>query len=426
MILRALVLLLVLVSAASGQTVNSIIGFETGDANEIVTLGASAAIVTSPVITGAYSLQQAATQSTLTQGLSATQIGVRWQMQDPTPTTAITNLLTIEGAGGVDLNVITAVTGVIKISGGTQCASIAATLGSTQIGTGTRTFQLVLDQAAGGVAKLWMDGNLEINITHSLACTDTTFQTVKVVGLASPNQLIFDDFLIQSGSTAQPPAGHELTRQGTTGTPTDNAWGTKTCASCSGSTCAGSCATGTSCCAWSETPFGTAKLCSTTTANAQGVLVAPFNATQTGHGSETIGSSDTVNACKVVTVAKVSNAATTGMSIRRRLNGANTDTVQSSFSTSDKFFTDCCWTPGTTTFLNSAEMGLTITSGTRTWTAEELWMMCDVQTTTTTTTTATTTTTTTLATGGGFGVIYLSYDLPGCGCNEGESCCDRP
>lgn len=168
----------------------------------------------------------------------------------------------------------------------------------------------------------------------------------------------FDDIAIDD--TSYPGAGQIIARQGKTGTPTYDAW-TKNGA-----------ATATLC--WSDTPFSAATNCSDAIlSDAQTMLVAPFSATQTGHGTEVIGTTDTVNACKVALIAKESTAGT--MKIRRRVNSTDTDTAINT-TTSDAYYDDGIWTT-TVANLDLLEAGAVSQSGSLTTTVEDVWAMVD-------------------------------------------------
>ena len=103
------------------------------------------------------------------------------------------------------------------------------------------------------------------------------------------------------------------------------------------------------------------------------MLVAPFSATQSGHGSEVIGAGDTINACKAAAIAKTAVAG--NMDIRRRINGADTD-VTVTLTTSDAYYDGGIFTT-TTALLDSAEIGVKNDLIATLETVEDMWLMVD-------------------------------------------------
>jgi hypothetical protein len=407
---RWLALLLVLFLAGpANPAVVYFTGFETGDASEVVSLGASSSVQGGTVLSGAYSLKQASASTSLFAGLTgATQIGIRQRFQIHTAAVLYLAQFFNPGTATVFGNVGTQADGILAWNPSSTpdfCGqSISNSVGTTPVSLDTpHLLYLVVDLAAGGALQVWLDGSLEIDTTHPTVCTQSAISYL-VSGRAAPDELYYDDVLIQTGDTTQPPLGQVIARQGTEGTPTYTG-GTKascTCASAAGETCIGTCANNSACCDWSQTPVGTTENVTVTgtssVAGKQSVLVASFAATQTGHGSETLDTANgTVNACQTLTIAKRGSgsapsntcmgASTDLYCLIRRLNGADSWTGMA-LTTGDLAYNDCCWTPGANSYLTSAEMGIAHGVGTgRVITAEDLWMMCDYANTTTTTTT---------------------------------------
>jgi hypothetical protein len=175
----------------------------------------------------------------------------------------------------------------------------------------------------------------------------------------------YDDVMICD--TAYCPLGRTLARQGTAGSPTYDAW-TKN--SCTGGTIDG---------CWSNTSFSTASNATSSTASdAQTTTLHSFGTTQTtspasDHGSQVFSTTDTVNACAVAMVGKVASAS--DVSIRRRINGSDTDTAKT-LTTSDAYYTDGIWTAPVAQ-INSMEIGAVHGSGVNLATVEDMWVMCD-------------------------------------------------
>lgn len=219
---------------------------------------------------------------------------------------------------------------------------------------------MALAQAAGGAIKVWVDGTLDINITHTTDVTATPIDNFTLNGAATPNEYFFDDIRIDTGTLTPPGAGQIIARQGLTGAPTNNAW-TKTGAA-------------TSALCWSDTPFSTATNCnSATSAAAQTMLVEKFSITQTGHGTQVVGAGDTVNAAKTAVIAKEATAG--GGSIRRRVNGTDTDTAKSP-ATTDAYLDDGIWTT-TVANLDLLEAGYVKSADANLTTVEDVWVIVD-------------------------------------------------
>lgn len=347
------------------QVVRYICGFETGDASEITVLGAGSAVQTSVVRTGAYALQVGSSFCTINAlaFLAATQSVIRVYYQSPALPGAALNIITERPtAGGTRLFL------ALNASNGIQVADNGATLGLVTT-AGTATFspnqwyriEMAFDLAAGGAIKVWVDGVLDINTTHSSDVSAATTGTYSLFGRASPNQPFYDDIRIDTGGIAPIGAGQIIARQGLTGTPAYDTW-TKTGA-----------ATAALC--WSDTPFSAATNCnSAVSAAKQTMLVAPFSATQSGHGIETIGASDTVNAVKTAMIVKTVSGDATGQ-ILRRVNGVDTATTFTD-TAADVYHDDGIWTT-TPANLDLLEAGLIHGNNTRVTTVEDVWVIVD-------------------------------------------------
>lgn len=249
-----------------------------------------------------------------------------------------------------------------------QVSDSAATLGlSTTSGTASFNtgqwyrIEMALDLTAAGVVKVWVDGALDINVTHSNDVSATTTGSFRLFGVVAPNELFFDDIRIDTGGVAAIGAGQIIARQGKTGTPTYDTW-TKT-----------GLATAALC--WSETPFSATNNCnSAVSAAKQTMLVEKFSITQSGHGTQVVGASDTVNACKVALIAKTVSGDATGQ-ILRRINGTDTGTVFTD-TASDVYYDDGFWTT-TVANLDLLEAGLIHGNNTRVTQVEDVWVIVD-------------------------------------------------
>lgn len=167
-----------------------------------------------------------------------------------------------------------------------------------------------------------------------------------------------DDLIL--GDSAYIGEGGCIARQGKAGAPTYDSFtknGAATAALC-----------------WSDTPFSTGTNCtSIVNGGAQTMLTESFSVTQSGHGNQILGPGAAINACKAAIVGKV--AVASSHSIRRRLNGADTDTAKS-VTTSDAYYDDGVWTD-TLGNLNSAEIGVLHGADVNLLTIEDVWLMVD-------------------------------------------------
>jgi hypothetical protein len=128
---------------------------------------------------------------------------------------------------------------------------------------------------------------------------------------------------------------------------------------------------------WNDTPFNAGDYCVGDTNNTQQTAhIAAFDATQSGHGSDTIAAADTINAVKVGMVAKRSNGGATTHEIRRRVNSVDTDTAIS-LTTADLYYEEGTYWTDTLTNLNGMEAGGDRGSGGRDFQIEDLWVFVD-------------------------------------------------
>ena len=127
---------------------------------------------------------------------------------------------------------------------------------------------------------------------------------------------------------------------------------------------------------WNDTPFSATDFCSSSTSGAaQTAIMEDFSITQTGHGSETIGSGATINACKVAIVAKAA-VPTMPADIRRRINGADNDSAITITSTSDLYYETPVFTT-TPANLDIAEVGVVHGANTNLYTVEDVWLLVE-------------------------------------------------
>lgn len=178
-------------------------------------------------------------------------------------------------------------------------------------------------------------------------------------------KIYIDDIAISD--TAFPSVnGKCLCRQAKAGTPFYNGW-TKT-----GGTTVDLC--------WADTPVNTTKFCVPTVAGAQTGLIS-FATTQTGHGTATIGASDTINGIKVIINGKKGSGAARTHAVRFRYNAADNDSADwTAITTSNQFF---IYVPPiaspTVALLNASEAGAVQGTGTlaSAFTVNDVWVVVD-------------------------------------------------
>jgi hypothetical protein len=229
---------------------------------------------------------------------------------------------------------------------------------------------VIYDMASGGVGQVYVNGVLDINSTHTGTTGNVVTMRVHGIQGGTPTgNLRYDDFLCTTG-LVQPPDGRVIVRQGVAGTPLHNSW---TTVNCSGGidTC------------WSNTPMTTvsnAHSTSTTSALEQTMKVWPFSTVQSGHGTETLQGSTTVNAVQIAMVARTSNAASggNGISIRRYVGGVLVGDYPVTLTTADAFIKSPIFTE-TVPNLDLYEIGVLkpATGVALDQTVEDMWVLVD-------------------------------------------------
>jgi hypothetical protein len=159
--------------------------------------------------------------------------------------------------------------------------------------------------------------------------------------------------------------GQCIARQGKSGTPTYGAW-TKTSSQTIDQV-------------WNATPFSATNNAAATAANqAQTMLVESFSGTQSGHGTETLSASDTINKAKAAIVGKRGTGGGQTHKVRFRYASADNDSADwTDIATSDKYF-QFVSTPSSLTDLNGSEVGgVQGAGGSQLFTIEDAWAMVD-------------------------------------------------
>src|ERR1700730_6422761 len=250
-------------------------GFETGDGSELNSLGAGASVQTGTIRTGNYALSAGTSAvSTLVAGLNLATATARFYFYNTGTPGADNNIWRCARSDGTSLYVLRFSTNnKIKIVDGNATSGITTTEGSTVISANTcARIEGAFDVSAGGLAQIYVNGNQDINITHSNGVSNIDQYGV------TPSGYYYDDILVMAG-TIPPGAGQCIARQGKSGTPTYDQW-TKNGAP-------------TAWQVWSETPFNATNNCTNAVSgNAQTMLVAPFSVAQAGHGDQIVSSLD--------------------------------------------------------------------------------------------------------------------------------------
>ncbi len=335
-------------------------GAETGSISEAVTLYGTPNISTSTVRSGTYSYETNGSNTCFYSNAaytSTTSMYTRAYMYF-TALPSVSNVIiqTVAGSTGVstlELNTDGSLTAKIGASSGTVVGTSSTTLSPN---TWYRIDFKTIVSSTVGVIEVRV--NDSVVITGSNLNTGTSAITAAVYGPRLTTQDIFWDDIIENDS-GYVPDGKIIARQPIVGTPTYDSW-TKT---------------GTAP-YWADTPANTANSATSVSGtDAQTELIGSFSTTQSGHGTETIGSGDTINDMVVTYDQKVGTGKSGSDYMRQRVGGTDTDTLVS-LSTSDAYYQGPITTP-TLTNLNSMEAGGNFSGTGALYTIEDLWVMVD-------------------------------------------------
>lgn len=348
-------------------------GAETGDIKEFgLTSGTAPTAVTTPKRTGAYAykLHGTSTESRLAQTLAnLTSAYSRMYLYvdvttNPSPASLAHATIAYECATDeFSLRSTISTAGVFQLQ---LNSALLGNIGSAFTLVNKQWYLIemkVIISATVGIMEWKLDG--VVKATQSSLNTGTNpinqFRVRSLIDNTGVMDLYFDDLAVSDSDYLG--SGGSVARQGKAGTPTYDAFtknGAATAALC-----------------WSDTPFSTATNCTdSTAADAQTMLTESFAVQQSGHGCEILNDSQTVNACKAAVVAKI--AVGSNHSIRRRLNGADTDTAKT-LTTTDAYYDDGIWTD-TLANLNSAEIGMLHGADANLLTVEDAWLIVDTTT----------------------------------------------
>lgn len=350
-------------------------GFETGGKSELGGTPQGTSVVQGTTVrTGAYAikLQGGSYVETVT-GLNLSTFFFRGYVNPDGSPSAQSYLFGV--ASSSDSDIIT-----VHLNTDRTLTAINRSSGTVTLGTGTaviptNTWTLfevkVVISAGSGIVEIKIGGSIDQTYTgltnNAKGNIDRAELENTKAGSGDPGiNVYFDDCAIDNAAYCG--AANIIARQIKAGTPTYDTW-SKTSSQTIDQV-------------WSETPFSatnSANSGSISTALAQTGLTASFSSTQTGHGSETIGASDTINAVKVGAVAKTSATTSSGGlgAVRQRLNGSDTD-ANVTITTSDAYYEGAIFTD-TLTNINASEIGWNkrASSAARTHTVEDVWMQVE-------------------------------------------------
>jgi hypothetical protein len=220
----------------------------------------------------------------------------------------------------------------------------------------------VYDAGLNGVGKIYVNGVLDVNTTH----TGTNGAITIVAPGGSAGGTTIDDVRCDDGLSVVPD-GKVITRTGKAGTATDTGF------TLSGCTTIDEC--------WSETPPSTTKTAnsgSTTSAVAQTMLLHGFSTTQTGFGSETLTGSEILTVGFLACIAKTSLTTSGGNAgnLRWYINGAGpTDTAKTINTVDHGYKSSYATTPPSVANLDLMEIGWKkdASAAARTQTVTDCW-----------------------------------------------------
>jgi hypothetical protein len=343
-----------------------LLGGETGDLSEIpVTSAGNAidAVVFNSAGGGAYAYKETGTTGIyLATGLSLAHGFFKFYFRFDTDTTPGSQVFYQVSNWDDGTNLIAGVYITERIDGTFSfytINSLGSLVDETVITIAKNTwYRIEIDLTIGsstGAIKLYLDGVQKVSLTSQNFGANNITQWGACNNINNAGRSFwFDD--IEADDAALPGAGYVIARQFKLGTPTYDTWVESS---------------GTIDTVWSETPFSAASNATSSTLNdAQTALVAPLSSPQTGHGTGSIGSNDTINGAKAALVGKAASGS--AASIRRRVGGVDTDTAIT-FTTSDAYYETAVFT-ATFNNLSNAEVGVLQGANAVLQTVEDAWL----------------------------------------------------
>jgi hypothetical protein len=356
--------LLLLVPSLAFAAVTKVIGFEHGAREEGTTTSTAISVVESPTArSGRYSLLVALPDTssvhsfTVTAGASSATIGFGFRLA-AYPAVGVTSyvLRTASGSGirlGVDS------TGHLVLTPPTGSSSTS----TTTIGLNAWYYIELTHTTTSITVKL--DGVQIFNPTGLTAYTVTgTYELGRVITPSTAISFYYDDIVTSdAGFVGQARA---IARQGKTGTPTYAQFLFTSCATIEG--------------CWSDTPVNATIYAATnvSTLRRQTMLLWQFDQTQTGHGTQIIGGSDSILGCKQSGYVQWSSGSATTFNHLRRVSSTDTTVAITGLANNASTYNE---TPpfavADLTTLNAYEIGLERGSGGgKNVRGNDLWMSC--------------------------------------------------
>jgi hypothetical protein len=202
------------------------IGFETGNASEINTLGTNATVQNTVVLSGAYSLKQEGTASVISTGHALASWAFRFHVRF---TGGWYNRSLFEFRSASSTTIWTLDVDASQLLRVTQVASIGLTqsVGVTPLELDkSYSIKVAFAGASSGLLKVWLSdglpaGQAEIDVTHSSSASN--LERVVVNWSTTGNNVYLDDLALFN-TADRPPDGKVAGRQGRWLAPTYDAW----------------------------------------------------------------------------------------------------------------------------------------------------------------------------------------------------------
>ena len=343
-------------------------GAETGSISETATPGGGCSVQTANVRTGAYAYRCTSTNAFFDFIIysKATMFFRFYAYILANPAATNTFFQLINGSTGL-LTLRLTSTGKVQLILGASAGTVLATsTNSIPLNTWFRIeVKIICGTSSNGTLEVKIYDASE-NLLETLTSTGKTTAAATVTGAGygfrtAAQQIDFDD--IAEDDAAYCSAGRIIVRQPKTGTPTYNAW-TKT---------------GTDP-YWADTPFNTANRATSVNSgipSRQTKLISAFDTTQTGHGNQTIGVNDTINAAGIYYVAKRGTGTAATYAMNFIYNSVLTENAVL-LITSDDYYYSHITSSLTLALLNSMQAGgKQTTAGSVLMTIEDLWVIVD-------------------------------------------------
>ncbi len=350
-------------------------GAETGSISETATPGGGCSVQSTNVRTGAYAYRCTSTNAFFDFIIysKATMFYRFYAYILANPAATNTFFQLINGSTGL-LTLRLTSTGKVQLILGASAGTVLAT--STNSIPLNAWFRIEVKIICGTSSNATLEAKIydaSDSLLETLTATGKTTAAATVTGAGygfrtAAQQIDFDD--IAEDDSAYCGVGRVIARQPKIGTPTYNAWtkvGTDPY--------------------WADTPFNTANRATSVNSgipSRQTKLVSAFNATQTGHGNQTIGANDIINAAGIYYVAKRGTGTTATYAMNFIYNSVLTENAVL-LTTSDDYYYSHITSSLTLALLNSMQAGgKQITAGSVLMTIEDLWVIVDYRTAVTT------------------------------------------